>query len=488
MKKLLNKSNYIIVLITVIVGMIIHFSIYNKDLLSADILLYNSFYNSYLWEISLGRFGLFIIGFLKGYLSIPIIEVLGSLILLGIINVLLIDFLNIKNKYLNIVFITCTPIISTTLLFYYCSLSYMIGMLSIILSIYLLYKMKSKYKYLISILLTIVSLSIYQAAISIAFTLLVIYSIKLLFEDKFKFKELIINIITIFVGLIIYYILVKISLLVFNVNMTTYNNADKLNILELIKTIPVKIVISYQYFYYYFFGNNSDIIKNFYMKNHILNYLLFIVIGISLIYKLLKSKINTTNKVLIIIGVLILPIVMNTISFIIPVSKFHLLMGGSYLVFYYFLFSLIDTKYIKVISIILICLLLRNYIVQDQATYLSLENTKNKYDTIISNCINDNINNLDKKYMIYGSLSKDKNEFSRIYKMNYGFIGDLDIFWGDDYTNSRNGFIRYMYFYKGLDIKYASEEEYNSILNSDEFNKMNEYYKNINDIIVIKFS
>ena len=142
MKKLLNKSNYLIVLITVLVGMIIHFSIYTKNLLSADILLYNSFYNSYLWEISLGRFGLFIIGILKSYLSIPIIEVFSSLIILGIINVLLIDLLKIKNKYLSIVFITCTPIISVSLLFYYCSFSYMIGMLAIVLSVYLLYKLK----------------------------------------------------------------------------------------------------------------------------------------------------------------------------------------------------------------------------------------------------------------------------------------------------------------------------------------------------------
>ncbi len=442
MKKLFNKKNGLIIIITVLIGMIIHFSIYTKSLISADILLYNSFYNSYLWEISLGRFGLFIIGLLKGYLSIPIIEVLGSLIILGIINVLLIDFLKIKNKYLNIVFIVSTPIISSVLLFYYCSFSYMISMLSIILGIYLLYKLNAKYKYLISILLTIIALSIYQASISIGFTLLIVYSIKLLFENKFKFKELLFDIISIFIGLIIYYILVKISILIFNIDMTSYSNADKLSIIELIKTIPAKIIISYQYFYYYFFGNNSDIIKNFYMKNHILNYLLFIIVGISIIFKLITSKISIYNKIYIIIGIILLPIVMNTVSFIIPIAKFHLLMAGSYLIFYYFLFSLIDTKGIKIISIILICLLIRNYIIQDQATYLSLEKTKNNYDTIIDSCINNNINNLDKKFMVVGVLPKANSELDRIYKMNYGFIGDLDIFWGNDYTNSKNGFIR----------------------------------------------
>ena len=143
---------------------------------------------------------------------------------------------------------------------------------------------------------------------------------------------------------------------------------------------------------------------------------------------------------------------MNTVSFLIPIAKFHLLMAGSYLVFYYFLFSMLDTKYLKIISIILLCLLIRNYIVQDQATYLSLEKTKNNYDTIIDSCINNNINGLDKKFMVIGTLPKGNSELDRIYKMNYGFISDLDIFWGDDYTNSKNGFIRYMYFYKGINM------------------------------------
>ena len=77
---------------------------------------------------------------------------------------------------------------------------------------------------------------------------------------------------------------------------------------------------------------------------------------------------------------------------------------------------------------------------------------------------------------------------NKIYKMNYGFVGDLDIFWGDDYTNSKNGFIRYMYFYKGLDINYVNEDDYNKLLKSKEFKKINNYYDVINDKIVIKFS
>ena len=62
-------------------------------------------------------------------------------------------------------------------------------MLSIVLSIYLLYKLKSKYKYLISIMLTIIALSIYQASISIGITLIVIYCYRFLLYERNKFLK-----------------------------------------------------------------------------------------------------------------------------------------------------------------------------------------------------------------------------------------------------------------------------------------------------------
>jgi len=45
-----------------------------------------------------------------------------------------------------------------------------------------------------------------------------------------------------------------------------------------------------------------------------------------------------------------------------------------------------------------------------------------------------------------------------------------------------------MYFYKGLDVNYVNEENYNKILNNKEFKKINNYYDVLNDKIVIKLS
>ena len=58
MKSLINKRNLLIILITFIFLFLTHLPLMTKNILSADILLNNVFYNGYSWEISLGRLGL----------------------------------------------------------------------------------------------------------------------------------------------------------------------------------------------------------------------------------------------------------------------------------------------------------------------------------------------------------------------------------------------------------------------------------------------
>lgn len=58
MKKFLKKDNFILIGCIFIILMLIHFPLLTKNIVGADILLNNYFYNGFSWEISLGRFGL----------------------------------------------------------------------------------------------------------------------------------------------------------------------------------------------------------------------------------------------------------------------------------------------------------------------------------------------------------------------------------------------------------------------------------------------
>ena len=147
-------------------------------------------------------------------------------------------------------------------------------------------------------------------------------------------------------------------------------------------------------------------------------------------------------------------------------------MSSSYLLFIPFIISFDYDKYLKYIMIIISILLIRNYIIQDYSTYKSLENTFNKtYNLLSSN------NDLDKDIMVIGDIK----DISNINKYNYGFISDYSLFW-DDYSNRRNGVIKFYKYYLGRDINYVSEDKYKELINNNYDNGINY----LDDVVIIK--
>lgn len=468
MKKLFNKNNISFMIGIVIFLFLINLPLITKNIITADVLLNNSFYNGYSWEVSLGRFGLYIIGLLKSYLSIPHIELFISYLLISGSIILLFELFDIKkklNKILVILVICVSPIISSTLLFHYCSVGYLLSFFLSILSLYIYYKWDNKYgRFIIPIILLVASLSMYQAYLSFIISIFIFYNLKLLISSKIDYKKTVPYIGIIISSLIIYFILMKLSQLFLHIDMSYYSNASSIG-LSTILTIPKKIIDSYILFYNFFF--TDSIMKNNYLHNSIF----YILIGMFLITYLIintwKKKINIKNLILIFIILLLAPIYLNSIIFVIADTKLQLLMSASYLIIPIFIISILDNNKFNYIFIIIMCLLLRNYFIQINATYLSLENTFNKYYTVIGSAINNNINNLDKHFIVIGNISNDDdNSISNIYKYNYGFISDEGIFWNDHYVR-KLGFERFCYEYFGANIIFGSEDEYKKYLNND---------------------
>ena len=482
MKSLINKRNLLIILITFILLFLTHLPLMTKNILSADILLNNGFYNGYSWEISLGRFGLYVIGLLKCFLTIPHIDILISYLIISISLVILFDLFSFRKKediILYILIICLNPITSATLLFNYCSIGYTLAFLCSILSIYVYYKEENKIKkYLFSLILIVVALSMYQAYLSVIVTTFIIYNIKLLLEKKENFKLSLKYILTLLIGVLLYFIIMKISLLVFHVNMSNYSGADKIG-LQTLLSIPKKIGLSYKLFYEYYF--TDKIVKNIYIKNNILNIFLIILLIIGVVFKIFKNNLSPKEKVLTLLLILALPIFLNSVIFTINDTKLQLLMSASYLLIPLLLITTIPENKMKYLSIIVIILLLRNNLFQTQATYLSLENTFNKYNTVITSAIKENINYQNYKFALIGST---KNE-TEINKLNYGFISDDAIFW-EEYNLKKLGFERFCYEYYGLNLTFVSEKDYDKIKQRE--NKNQEIIYTYDDIIVIDLS
>ncbi len=480
MKNLINKKNKIIMISTFILLFLIHLPLMTKNIISADILLNNYFYNGYSWEISLGRFGLYLVGIIKSFINIPHIDLIISYILISITTVLIIDLFKVKDKIkiiLIILVITLNPITSATLLFNYCSIGYTLALLSSTLAIYLYKNLKNKYlKIIIPTALIVIALSMYQAYLSLIVTLFIVY---LLFEilNKKNIKDTLKYLLIIILGIIIYFIIMKLSLLVFHINMSSYSNANSIDI-KILLSIPHKIIDSYKLFYEFYFKNT--IIKNTYIHNDIINLLIIITVLIELAYKTFKNNLSTTNKLLVLLIVLLFPIALNSIIFVISDTKLQLLMSTSYLLVPIIMILLIENNKTKYITILILVLLFRNNIIQTQSTYLTLENTFNKYDLVISTAIKENINELDKEYILIGKSPKTNTNIS---KLNYGFISDDSIFW-DEYNLRKLGFIRFCEEYYGLTINYVNEGKAKYL----EDNKTDKLIEEKEDTIVINLN
>ena len=472
----LIKNNKYIFISTFILLFIVHFNLLTTNIISGDILLNNFFYKGYSWEVSLGRFGLYVVGILKSYLSIPIIDLSISYILISIITYILIDMFEVKskvNRILIIFMMVISPIMSSTLLFHYCSIGYLLALLSSVLSVYLFYKLDKKFKYIIPVVLIVIALSMYQAYLSVITTIFVLFNIKLILNKKYNYKDVLKYLLLLIIGLVIYFIIMKLSLKVFHIDMSNYSNADKIGI-NTILSIPNKIIDSYKLFIDFYFKDN--IIKNSYFKNYIFNSILFILMIIFIIKDIIKNKIKTSNIILITILILLLPIFLNSVIFVINDSKLQLLMAMSYILIPIFIFSFDNSKIFKYIMIFISIILLRNYYIQDQATYLSLNHTFNSYDTIIRDSIKDNYN---KKFMIIGDINNSKTD---IYKMNYGFISDEGIFW-EEYNLKKLGFCKYVEYYLGLEVEFVDNDTYNLLL-KDNYDEVINYK---DDYVIIDF-
>ena len=499
-RKLIDKYK-LIICISIIACLIIHLPLITKNIFSADILLNTGYYQGYAWEISLGRFGLYIIGIIKNFLVMKELETIISIIILTASLILILDLFKIKSKSLQIIgtlIAISSPIASATLLFHYCSLAYFLAFFCSTLAIYLFVRTKHfLFKFIIPILLIAFSLSCYQAYLSLPITCILIYFIIKLLTKEFTLKEGFTSLIIIIGGVVVYYILMNLSLFIFNIDLSTYQNANTFGLNNLL-SLKDGLINSYQVFYDFYFTDtittNSNLLLIF------LNISIFIILFISLILEIIKRNLKPKDIILLSICILILPIAINIITLIMPSTNMQLLMSTSYLLIFFLICYLVqNNKVLKVAAIIVFVLLIRGYVIEDNATYQTLSLTYQKTYQIAAD-INEKIKEygFDKQIMIAGNLSDNsyynarfKTELINIFKLNYGFISNYSLFW-NEYSNMKNGWARFMELFFGTPLNFVDNKTYQEILNSKEYNTMESYpdkesIKVINDIIVIKF-
>ena len=480
----------LVILVSLVVALVIHLPLITKNILTADVLLNTGYYSGYSWEISLGRFGLYLVGLFKGFLVLTQLEIFLSILLfLGSI-ILIFDLFEIKNKVIQVlcgVLVSVSPVVSATLLFHYCSFAYALAFFLSVLAVYLLVKSKNKFlKYVIPSFLITFSLSMYQAYLAIPLTLLLLCWMIQILKEKFHWKEFFLSFGIVVLGALFYFILMKLSLLVFHVDLSSYRGASQFGI-DTILDIPSRIILAYQSFYQYYFTDSIVSNSNMFMQ---IFYIVFY-----------KNKVSFKYSLLFLFFFLLIPVFVNVVVIVLPDTEMQLLMSSGYLlVFFFVCYFMQDKKVFSILTVFLFSFIIRGYIIQDSATYQTLEHTYKKTYQIASD-IRNQINELGykKQVMIAGNLDQNayyhkesSTELRNISTYTYGFVSNYSLFW-DEYTNMKNGWSHFLEQELGTSITFVSSDTYQEILDSSEYQKMECYpgdksIQLIDDVIVVKIS
>lgn len=499
-----NKNDVMVLFIVFILGFINNFVFITTEGVAPDSLSTGNFDIAGEWEISLGRFGIEFVNLLRFGLVNKFIIILISLIFLSLSVMIVIRTFSIKNRILIVLLsalITVAPQFTETYMFIYCADAYCLAFMIATLSGYFLKKADSKkIYYIFSAICIIITCSLYQAYLGVSIGIAIILLINDLLNNK-DIKEVVKKgvkyLATIFIAIILYYLILKIIITVLGISLASYKGANNIG-LETIRNLPKSIAQAYKDFFEFFFTNK--IISNSYWKRKYIYLALLLISFGGMILIFIKNKFK--SKYLRILCVLILlaifPIGVNIMNLIASTTKINLVTGVGIITTYILLLliyeKLLDNwleNLIKYAYLILLCILIFTFILENTFTYMCRYDTFRNYYAISNNIYNQVTSlddySTDMKWMFSDVIrykAKDRDKAN-------GFISNDNETWNNYNGTHQN--VNFFSKYLGVKINVCSKEDYDNIVQTEEFKQMPIYpnagsIKIINDIIVIKVS
>lgn len=509
-----NKEKITIFLVTVITSMIVHFQLYAIMITGPDTLLNSMYHQADVWEIMLLRFGLYFVQLIKGNIVSPILVTLISSILLGITVVLVINVLEIKNKYFKYItgiIIAVAPNISATLTFFYCSDAYILGMLLSTLAVLIIRKHKNtKLTLPISGLLLALAMGMYQTYISVTMVLCIatlIIDILNKVEKKQILKNIVKYIIMVIIGMILFYALSHIALLIRKLPASGYSGANEIG-LSTLRKLPELLPQSYRSFISYYF--NDEMIPNTIWHTNIMYIIVFGIMAVAIFHTIIKNKIykKKINTIFLLALIAIAPVCFGIIEIIVPNVNIHILMACSMIYIIPIFLRILElqpksnlSNILRYIMIIASGVIIWNYTWQDNASYIAMKVMQNQAiqtsERIIQKIENLDEYNPEMKVVFLGGLSNNKYvnktnttlEAKKIYERTWGFISGMPTMWWGNMESWK----KVVYEYIGVNINLATDQERDKICETEEYKSMKNYpekdsIKIINDIVVVKLS
>lgn len=384
-----NDKTKIILLSTLIFMVIAHGFCYTNTLFSHDSI------RTFFWTrnntISIGRYLLPLLLLIRGKYYPPLLVGMLTYIFLSIIICICVYLFGLKKKTSIIlvsgIFSTTSTLTLLNATYINFSDMYVFALLLVTIGAYLW--RNYKYGFIIAIIPLFLSLPIYQPYICFFTGIVILLSLKDLFGEK-RIKDIILGqrsiltaIIALISSMIIYAISLKLINICFHFELTNnYNSVKNIGAFSGINQIINLFIATYTHFGYYIIIHPNTY---YYIQISIINIILIFLSLYICIKQLLKLKDKRTRLIVFITSILLIPFIINFVSFI-GKGVEHQLMIYPFFLLYVFIIMLIEHYPLKpfnsLITIIILFTLFSNIIYSNQCYLIKDLNVKSTLITI----------------------------------------------------------------------------------------------------------
>ncbi|ODR36002.1 glucosyltransferase domain-containing protein [Eisenbergiella tayi] len=502
-----NSKRYCLIF-TFIAGLIIHLSELIYQIGGIDTILFGVHQKNFDWEVSLGRWMIPLIASIRNGIVVPVFTSVVSLILMAMCMVFIIDILDINNKvWISIcaIIFMSVPYMHYIVQLFYCSDAYSFSLLFSVVAVWLLIKFKSIFVYVVSALLFMLSLAIYQSQISVSIVLCLIYIFIMTIKDEKNLKEIMAQmskfICTGIGGVLCYLVSARVAAGFFNLELAGYKGINSMGMpsnMDFFASLRRLIVYLMKTYVL-----NSDLSKGDFwgIFDAKINILVILVVALLIIYLVIKNRIYKSKKRMsfLVFILLLFPVAFGIITFMVVEEEYLSRTSPQVAMLYFFMFTLMSivgntdslciklSKWLGVFVAVLICY---NFVFTTNQYYYGVNWINEKTYGIASRMV-DRAEQTPGWYaempMLIVGDSRSKN-YGILDESINGTNTEMFTFYVND-----GSWQKYLWQYFGVKYSQCTDSQYQKIKDSDELKEMDYFpeknsVKIIDGVLVIKLS
>lgn len=343
----LLKEYRVPLIASIVIGLMSHMYVFTNKLINHDELFYLFGKGA---TIGSGRWGLLVISPLFPDISMPWIWGILTILLISVSTCLIIRIFSIKTRLFQALLsslIISFPVLTSTFTFMFTSVYYAVAFFLAVLAVYLLCIPKSHpfIRFLLALMMTVLSLGIYQSYISISASLLVLFLIYQLLDPASNEKKIFLQglhyVTFLILSLGCYWLFSKFVWMITSIDMNSYSQEA---VTFSASTIIQGIAYAYQYFIRHLFMMEEGIVQP--MISVWIHIFCFLLSGTELV--LWGSRIRRFPKLLLMAFlVAVFPLAVNCMYIFISPGHIHTLVLYSFFAIYVFFFILMESALAK---------------------------------------------------------------------------------------------------------------------------------------------